>query len=291
MVKKLLVTKKRPSPNMSALKGIIGRKSKHKIGETIPPIEIKWPNVKLNPKYIDAYSAICGLERTSTISMLYPFTLIYPLNLELISQKQVPVQIFKMLATRFEATMHREILDDEVLDVVSGITGQQFRPKGMEFYLESTVTAGTELVWENRFTMYVPARHGQETGGYTAAKFEEVPEAEVLDKWYLGATDRIKFARVLGDSNGIHYNAGYAKMFGFERDTSQPIRVAAKCVDFFTDIAGNPPCTVDMLIKGPVYYERELTLKGGMVNGSQRFDLFCEGNDRPSISGSISGSK
>ena len=44
---------------------------------------------------------------------------------------------------------------------------------------------------------------------------------------------------------------------------------------------------VDLLYKGQMYYESELMLKHIKKEGTHRFDLYCEGNDRPCICGGI----
>jgi hypothetical protein len=280
---------RRPSAFINLYRGFRFGKHKAKIGATLPMAGVKWFDVNLNSKYLDSFSDICGLERKPFLSVLYPFTLIYPLKLWLISQKEVHVPMFKMLTTRNETIMYRKILVDEMLNITCSLVGQQFTSKGMEFYIQSRLMVDTEIVWENRSTLYIPGKHKEENTCDTPIKFKKITGGDEVAKWYLDENDRFLFSRVIGDSNGIHYSPKYAKMLGFERDFAQPIRVASKCLEFFYDYSeGLPLSAVDLMFKGPVYYDKELTLKDATIADHKRFDLYCEGNDRPCISGKLS---
>jgi len=279
----------RPSAFLNLYRGFRFGKYKFKIGATLPMAGVKWSDVNLNGKYMDCFSNICGLERKPYLSMLYPFTLIYPLKLWLISQREVHVPMFKMLTTRSETIMYRKIFVDERLNIITDLVGQQFTSKGMEFYIQSRLMVSTETVWENRSTLYVPGKHKKKNIIDTQIRFNKIPDAEEISTWYLDEKDRFLFSRVIGDSNGIHYSPKYAKMLGFERDFAQPIRIASKCLEFFCDYSDGLPVTVvDLMFKGPVYYEKQLTLKGATIADDKRFDLYCEGNNRPCISGKLS---
>jgi len=280
---------RRPSAFINLYRGFRFGKHKAKIGATLPMAGVKWFDVKLSGKYLDRFSDICGLERKPYLSMLYPFTLIYPLKLWLISQREIHVPMFKMLTTRNETTMYRKILVDEKLNITANLVGQQFTSKGMEFYIQSRLMVDTEIVWENRSTLYIPGKYKKKNIRNAPAKLEQISDVEEIDSWYLDEKDRFLFSRVIGDSNGIHYSPKYAKMLGFERDFAQPIRVASKCLEFFYDYSeGLPMTVVDLMFKGPVYYDKQLTLKGATIADDKRFDLYCEGNDRPCISGKLS---
>ena len=45
---------------------------------------------------------------------------------------------------------------------------------------------------------------------------------------------------------------------------------------------------LDAAYKGPVYYDRQLIMKNSKIKDGFRFDLYCEGNNRPIVVGSVS---
>jgi len=243
----------RPSAFVNLYRGFRFGKHKAKLGATLPMAGVKWFGVRLNSKYLERFSSICGLERKPYLPVLYPFTLIYPLKLWLISQREIHLPMFKMLTTRNETIMYRKIRVDEELNITANIVGQQFTLKGMEFYILSKLMVDTETVWENKSTLYIPGKHRIENIRDTSVRFKNIPEAKEIAAWYLDDKDRLLFSRVIGDSNGIHYSPKYAKMLGYDRDFAQPIRVASKCLEFFYDYSEDFPLTVvDLMFKGPV---------------------------------------
>jgi hypothetical protein len=283
-----LLLKRRPSSLATLYKGFCAGKLGAKVGEKLPELESRWSDVKLTQHKVDQFSDICEIDKTTTIPPLFPFTLIYPVNLRLLSQKQADIPMFKMLTIRNSTICYREIQSCEKLDVVSRITGQRFVPKGLEFYIHSWMTAGTEKVWENISTLFIPARIQPSDSNYMPPGMMPIPEAKVIDSWYLPATDRLRFAWIMGDSNGIHYSSWWARKFRFKRDFAQPVRIASKCLDLLVHQSEKYPNQIDLMFKGPVYYEKELTMKGAVVDSNYRFDLYCQGNERPCICGEFS---
>jgi hypothetical protein len=121
---------------------------------------------------------------------------------------------------------------------------------------------------------------------YTAEARTDV-DAPVIKEWYLPAKDRFRFARVSGDTNGLHYGPPYARIQGFKRDFAQPIRIVAECVSLLPDVGMERPLHLDFFLKGPVYYESTLVLKNKKIKEKNRFDLYCKGNNKPCISGEL----
>jgi len=250
--------------------------------------EVRWSDAQLTQSKVDQFPEVCGIEKSTTIPALFPFSVLYPINLRLLIQKQVNIPVLKMLTIRNSTLCLREIQAGERLDVVSRIAGQRYVSKGLEFYIHSWLETGKERVWENRSTLFVPMNHQQPDPNYTPPKLVPIPGAQAIESWYLRATGRLRFAWIMGDSNGIHYSPWWARLFRFHRDFAQPIRIASKCVDLLAHQPEKFPYQIDLMFKGPVYYERELTMKGAVIDSNHRFDLYCQGNDRPCICGELS---
>jgi hypothetical protein len=223
--------------------------------------------------------------------------------------QEMPVSMFKTLNTRNSITMHRPIIPDELLDIDCYNCTPRTVPKGLEVDVKSVISIGGEKVWENITTYFYPGKFGTADALYSPPKLDPIDDAPVIKEWYFPAKDRFRFARISGDSNGIHYGSFYARMMGFKRDFAQPIRVIAKCVSslptntsvihgWLEDVVANcfeplpvaetpVPTRLDFYLKGPVYYESTLTLKNIQTKNGNRFDLYCSGNDKPVICGNF----
>ncbi|MBC8438879.1 MAG: hypothetical protein H8D87_04255 [Deltaproteobacteria bacterium] len=287
IAKKELLLKKRPSAIHTLYNGFRKGKFKGKIRTEWSNMVAVWPDIVLNRKHLNDFTDLCGLERSDRLPILYPFSLLYPLNLWIISQKEIEVPMFKMLTLRNSTVMYRDISVGEKLRITSLMKGRRFVRKGMEFYIESTIQSNDESVWKNTSTFFVPGMLGEEDTTFTSSGLETIPEAETLSEWFLPAKNSFRFARIMGDSNGIHYSKWYARMMGFKRDFVQPIKVSSKCIDCLPKLLGDGPLLLELNFKGPVYYESELVLKNVGTENSNRFDLYTLSNDRPCICGKL----
>ncbi len=258
----------------------------------MPDIAISWPNVSISDKHLKAFCRICGSRvsdsrKSFNVPFLYPFTFAYPCMLRLVSQPSFPFSMFKMLHVRSETTGYRHIENDDVLEISCATSDQRVLSKGIEFDMKTIVMAGREKVWENTSTFFVRKKTEVEELSYHPPRLMNMDHPETIGKWHLPAKDRFRFAKISGDSNGIHYNKWYAKMLGFKRDYAQPLRVAAKCMEYLPLPINNETIRLNLHYKGPVYYDKELILKYQEKESGHRFDLFCEENPRPCISGRI----
>jgi len=287
MMGKHLYLKRRPSATGTLLKGFLAGKHRIKKSRKLPQLGAIWNDVTVKPTEVKAFKKICDLKESETLPLLFPFTLLYPINLRILSQKEAKIPMFKMLTVRNSTLIQREIRIDETLDITSQITGQVFYEKGTEFYMESMLFSNDQVVWQNTSAFYIPGRPDNDKSEYTPPKLEPLSDGEILAEWFLLAENRFRFARIMGDSNGIHYNSRYAKAIGFKRDFSHPIRPASRALDQLPMLPGNGPLKLDLHFKGPAYYNNSLVQKKISTASSHRFDLYCGDEDRPCITGKL----
>ena len=176
---------------------------------------------------------------------------------------------------------------DEILDIRCELVRYRIREKGLEIDISSVIEAAGEPVWENIQTYYYRGKFGAMDASYEPPEFEPIPEADVVAAWFLPAGMGLSFAAVSGDGNGIHYSKLYARMFGFERDFAQPLLVLAGSVERLLNAGYDNAVSLDVALKGPFYYESNITLKKVFINNATRFDIYCEENPRPCIEGKL----
>ncbi len=253
----------------------------------MPDIAISWSGVSINKKHLKTFCRICGIKEDFKVPFLYPFIFAYPCMLRLVSQTCFPFPMFKILHVRSETTGYRPIDMDDSLEITCTSSDQRFLAKGVEFDLQTTIMSKGEKVWENISTFYVRTKTKLKEVATTPPRLMPMDRPETIGKWHLPAKDRFRFARISGDSNGIHYNKWYAKMFGFKRDYAQPLRVTAKCMSYLPLSFNNETIRLNLHYKGPVYYNSDLILNYQEKESGHRFDLFCEGNPKPCICGMV----
>ncbi len=279
--------KRRPSSLYSLFNGFRWRDTRFESLELFPEVEVAWNGVKIDRKHLSSYVEVCGLKKNDNVPMLYPFTLVYPLNMKIASQKEMPFSMFGMLNVRNSTIVHRQMVPDDRLDIRSRLADVRIAPKGLEFDMASMITVDNEPVWENTAVFYVRGKFGESTE-FKSPKPEPIPQAPIVDQWRLQEKHGFRFAGIIGDGNGIHYSKRYARLLGFKRDFAQPMMVLPGCLERLPKVPSANPLQVDLYYKGQLYYGNTLTIKGITTNGGLRFDLHCQGDDRPCICGKIS---
>jgi hypothetical protein len=280
-----MIYKEKPSALLTLWKAFRSRKSLYSPGATTPVIHAERPGLAIGEKHLRDFHQICNIPPSPFLHIMYPYTLVYPYLMRVLCMKEMPISLFRSLNTRTSILMHRAIRHDERIDIDCCNSAQRIVPKGLEIDMKCTVASGGKTVWENITTYFYPGKFGGVDPSYSTPKLDAIPEAPVIREWYFPAKDRFRFALVSGDTNGIHYGSFYARMMGFKRDFTQPIRVVAQCVSYLPVIDSRGPVRLDFHLKGPVYYESTLTLRNLQRNNSSRFDLYCSGNEKPCISG------
>ncbi|OHD63345.1 MAG: hypothetical protein A2176_00095 [Spirochaetes bacterium RBG_13_51_14] len=277
----------KPSALYTLWKAFRSRNSKFTGKDSIPVIHIHRSAFHIDPKHIKDFHEICRISPTEYLHILYPLTLAYPYIMLILCKKDIPISLFKILNTRGSITLHRRIRPDEIMEINCRNSPVRIIPKGLEIDIVSEMTTGGERVWSNTTTYFYRGRFGESNGANQQPLLERINSAPVVHEWFLPAKDRFRFARVSGDTNGIHYGSFYARLFGFKRDFAQPIRVVAQCVSHLPGDSAEIPARLDFFLKGPVYYESTLRLTNVRNGNKNRFDLYCEGNDKACISGEL----
>jgi len=282
-----ITLKKRPSMIFSLWQGIKNNGKNMGAENQMPAITLCWPDAFIDKKRLHDFCRICDIAENKEIPVLYPFVFAYPCMLRMVSLPDFPFSMFKMLHVRSETIGYRPIQINDRFEVSCNTSDRRTVEKGIEFDLKTSLLVDHETIWENTSTFFFRKKTDENSPAFKPPRLINMEQAETIGQWYLPAKDRFRFARISGDSNGIHYSKPYAKMLGFQRDYAQPLRVAAKCVELLPVSFSRETVRLNLYYKGPVYYNSELTLNHQEIKGAHRFDLFCEGNHKPCIRGKI----
>ena len=274
---------RRPSPFLSVIKAAAGFSRKFPEGSTIPSINAQWKSVKINKKHLDDFLNICGLTDGETIPFLYPYSLIYPIIMRILTHREAPLSLFNSLNVRTKTIQYRPIYKHDIMDINSYINGWRLVEKGLEVDVTTGIRSCNENVWENTSTFFYRGKFGEPDTSFASLKMESIPDAPALARWFLPEGIGYRFSRIIGDNNGIHYGAWYARLFGFKRDFAQPVLVLGNSIGLLPDIEQDKPVQLDVLLKGPVYYNNTVFIKGIRDKNRQRFDIYCGNESRPGI--------
>jgi hypothetical protein len=284
-----LIFKKRPSMMATAFLALLNRKSKFDTAKPFPQITARQNTVTIDRKKIVEFNRICGIKASDKLPIIYPFALIYPLLQRIFAQKDAPLSLFVVLNNRMQALQHRAIGIEETLDISSSIASHRIREKGLEMDIASTVKSNGITVWENIQTFYYRGQFGAPDENYQPPHCEDIPipDSNETTSWFLPPGIGRNFSKVCGDGNPIHYWKTYAQLMGFKRDFAQPLLVIGGALTHLLKPDEENSVSLDISLKGPVYYENNVILKSAMIDKSKRFDILCGDNPLPCICGTL----
>lgn len=279
---------KRPSFFISIAKIFSGKSRKFSPEEKIPEITATWKNVGINRKHLKGFSKICQTDDSNFIPSTYPLTLVCPLNLRILAEKKAPLSLFQALNTRCKIIQHREVKISEIMDIQSRLVKWRVLEKGLEVDLCSVIHIGNEIVWENTSTFYYRGRFGKPDTDFKPSKFGTLSDAKQIAEWFLPSGTGFKFAKISGDTNPLHFMPRYSRRFGYKSDFAQPFHIIASSLKHLPEPEKGQPFCLEAEIKGPVYYNSGIVLKNTASTEYNRFDLYCQDNPRPCLSGRLS---
>ncbi len=278
--------KRRPSSVYTLILGaIIKRKhDRDRCKPEMPVAGIYRKGVTVCRNHLHRYNEICGIHDKDSISAMYPLTLVYPMALRLISRKPFPLKMFSMLNKRTRIQIVRKLRCDDVFDLMTDIDTTRVTEKGIEVDIVSSVMVGNDVIWKSINTFFFRGRFGT-ADPEIPGRLGRFDKPDMSETWYLRSENGFHYARLSGDSNGLHYSSRYAKMMGFKRDFIQPMFISETCLAHLGGKGDETLVDLDLHFKGQVYYGHNVKLNSVHKNGETRFDLYCEGNERPCICG------
>ncbi len=274
---------KRPSAIIALAKAFWGISRKFDPRNNISPICAVWRNAVIVPEHLNEFQKICGLEPGRGINMIYPLSFVFPLAIRVLGHSRAPLTIFRSLNTRTRIIQRREIRYDDKMNITCRMDERRIVQKGLEVDLVTTIDSSGETIWKSIQTFFYRGRYGEPDPVQGSVDMESIQDEPVIGQWFLPEGLGFRFAKISGDSNGIHYNALYAKILGFERDFAQPMLVLSKTVEGVSEkFTGD---RLNICFKGPIYYGCQVTVRGAEMETGFRFDVYTEGNPRPCICG------
>ncbi len=265
--------------------GLLVRRSGLAPKQALPSMRSEWKGFKFDTHHYRRFMHACGLVPSDTMPLVYPLVFMFPLHLSIVGHRKFPLLYVRMMQIRNHVLQHRPIDLQETVDISAEIVGQRVVAKGLEMDMYSVLHAIDGPVWESIHTYYFPGNFGEPDRVSSLAQLPALSEPSEATTWTMPRGGGFCFGLMAGDYNAIHYLAPYARRMGYERAFAHSQLSLALCVRHLPAFAQDTPVRLDVAIKGPVYYGSKVSMKHEEQGRGHRFDLYCEDNPRPCISG------
>lgn len=249
-----------------------------------PDLAVRWPGLRMEPLQLQELGQATGMCFRDGLPVLVPHVFGFRLQMALLTHRTYPLPIWTALQVRNRLVRHKTLAAYDRLDMETRVGDHRFVAKGMEVDLLSRATRGPDCHWESRITYAYRGRFGTGKTAMPATGSPALPGARVIDRFRMPKSGGRAFGRLTGDYNGIHYWTWYARRFGFPTAFLHPQRVAGMCLARLRGPSAEAQ-TLELWIKGPVFYGAEVSLTADEDDDGLRFALSLEGDHRPALVG------
>lgn len=250
----------------------------------VPRIVARWRQHRVDRRQLAELWALTGLRGDAHLPVIYPYVFGFRLQMVVLTHSRFPAPIWGALQIRNHLLQHRPIPCDRALDLETRVAGQRILDKGMEVDLHTTVSVGSERVWESLNTIYYRGHFGAGGAPSPSSSPPATPSA-VVANWRLPDGVGWRLARMTGDYNGIHRWHWYARRLGFRRAFFHPQMIAGQCMAQLRGPALEEPQQLKLWLKGPAYFGAEVSLRAAEAGKDCVFALMVQGDARPAILG------
>lgn len=225
------------------------------------PIRAQWANFRLTAAQARLLAELtAGDAQRPVASILIPQILGFRLTMSVLTRPEFPLPIWNALQIRNCLRQIRPIDLDSEYQLECAVGAQRQADKGIEVDLDSRMLGRGHCHWSGTTTFFYRGNYLLDAG----EKVQHVPSPDLaaapeLTSFRMPRGGRWKFCQLTGDFNGIHLGSVYARRLRFAAAFAHPQRVAALCLRQI-DAPETPAQSLDLWIKGPVYYDAQVTL-------------------------------
>jgi acyl dehydratase len=255
----------------------------------LPEWQLRVRAVRVDRAKLNAYSALCGLQESPELPILFPQVLATPLFLSLMTRPGFPFPLLGLVHVRNEVEQVRPLRVDETFDLSIRLgEGRKVRA-GFEFDLVmEAVPTESEPVW--RATMTVLHRGPKpKSSGKAKAPPPAAVDARLSEYLALSAAEDTgrRYAAISQDYNPIHLYALSAKLFGFPRAIAHGLWTAARCLALLQPKLAAAPQAYSIQFKQPLLLPGRAALRYNAQEGSVEFALLSASSDKVHLSGTL----
>lgn len=254
-------------------------------GAKLPEYSAQWKDMRIEPGRLAAYREACGFPAAGPLPLLYPHVLTSAMHMDMVTQPDFPLSMLGAVHLRNHVLQLRPIDPEERLDAQCWIGESRIVKAGLEFDVNTVIGAGGERVWEEISTYLTRGRFGEAQALPDRAAIEPPEDAREHAQWPVPQDMGRRYAKITGDYNPIHVSSILARLFGFKRAIIHGMWSLARSLAELAPEPGGQACQVDAAFKGPVFIGNTVALKAAPDGAA--FELYDQGNPRPSIVGAI----
>lgn len=264
--------------------GTAQRKPKGKV--TLPNLEARLENVRVDAKQLAGYNKVCGFRDSDLLPITFPQVMVAGLHMHLMMQPQFPFALLGLVHLRNSIVQQRPLRADETYSVMVKIGESREIRIGLEFDLITEFSLGDDVLYRAVTTILYRSATGTKGGAKPRPEAVESVLSEYLSFDAPADTGR-RYAAVGKDYNPIHLWAATAKLFGFPRAIAHGMWSLARCAALTQDNLGHEPIELHVQFKQPLLLPGKVAVKYNIAAGVVNFALLARNAGKTHLTGSL----
>lgn len=191
-------------------------------GKSLPARGVEVSGVRVDPANLAAYTRVCGLRLGDELPLTYPFTLAFPLSMQLMLDPDYPVPAMGSVHLTNEISSHRPLRVGDELSIRARAENLREHPAGLLLDIVTEIRTGDddEPAWVQRAGLLSKRKTSltPPSGTPRPPRPEPPTAAEIGDPTVVRSVSEAligEYAAVSGDRNPIHVSKVGARAFGF----------------------------------------------------------------------------
>lgn len=261
-------------------------------GTTIPRLEGEVSEVRIDPRHLARYRAVCGFPSDGQLPVTYPHVLAISLQVALMAQPAFGLRLLGLIHIANEITWLRPLSEWETYGVRCWIEGHRETDRGQEFDLHTELLDRDGPAWLERCTVLARKIAGGAQTARAARAALRVPkppaDAAVAEVPFAASHRQARaYAWISGDVNPIHMTDFTARWFGFDKAVAHGMWTKACSLAALGPELTSAPCRIPVDFKLPVFLPTEVRLRHWHAAHAWTFVLQDASKGRPHLAGSV----
>ncbi|MDH4248247.1 MAG: hypothetical protein OEW39_10560 [Deltaproteobacteria bacterium] len=250
-----------------------------------PHFQATWEEHRAGSFGLRTFLELTGLRlQDENLPSLYFHVLGFPLQFAVLTHWAYPIYTWRVRQVRNHLLLHRPLRVGTPVRMTSRVTDWRILDRRQEVDFYSRVDDEAGLVWESLNSYYNPAR-GDRIHSPSPLAASPLPPEALVERWRLPVGGGLRFGRLTGDFNGVHWWRLYARLLGSPFTFFHMQRVLGFCLARLPELPPGQPQRLDAWLKGPLPYGRDVGLYAAPNAEDGRFALRLEGDPRAAVVG------
>ncbi|QFI37689.1 hypothetical protein FR932_07420 [Moritella marina ATCC 15381] len=234
---------------------------------------------KIDQRNLKQYIKCCGFNNTNYVPVTYPFVMIFPLLMKLMTSTQFPISILGLVHYRNRITQHQPIALNAILTSTCRVIKEYITDTGRFIDTHIDVFVDGQFAWECTSTFLQKTKQrktcqrSQRSSGEKIVNTPANYAYEPISLFKFSPFDVYKYAYISKDTNPIHLHFIPAKLMGFKTAIAHGMFAKARVLAQLENLIDIQHISIDVQFKNAIFLPSQVCLNVALSQQNNTFSL------------------